>query len=105
MKRILHPNKIKYLRLASCTAYTVYHLAVLHHNERRNAHYTKLSCKVGIIVYIYLSYEKILALACNLINDGKHHAAGTAPIRVKIKKGKSLVISYSLEIIFIKSYC
>ena len=90
--------------LASCSAYAVDDHAVFHHHEGGNAENLKFSRKLGVFIYVYLSYEKVLSLCGDLLHQGKNHTAGTAPIRIEVKKRYSLVISNLFKIIIIKSY-
>jgi len=74
----------KYLTLGAGARSLIYNLAVFDNNERRYTHNTELLCKLRLIVNVYLSDNVCRVFFCDLVNDGGHHTAGSAPVGIEV---------------------
>ena len=62
------------------------HFAVLHDDERGDAHNAKLGCEFGLLINIDFADLQVCPLVCNLVDDGGYHAAWATPACPEIEE-------------------
>ena len=80
--------------------------AILEHHQGGDAHYAELHGQLGVLVDVDLADLHLTSLLLSqLIHDGSHHAAGTAPGCPEIHQNGDIALQdLLLEVCFIYSY-
>ena len=93
------------LILGSGSQGSVFHYALVHHHQRRNADNLILTCQIEFFIHIDLTDLHIGTLRRDLIQNGADHPAGAAPGCPEVQQHRFVTVqNLSLEIISVNMF-